>query len=345
MVKGKVFFFKTADPVAENAIVYVANRFGAQKTYMLESIAPRAASFTYTVLTSVLRYNVDTFILLAVSGASGAFAQQTIFNIGGGDWFQAEILDGGDYALLPVNFDSTGSFTVNISDGIHEDSFTITVTSFADAVGTYVRTGYHLNNLYAGVTRKLLIVGTGMSNVVTAYLNGAAVDFFLVKDTYLVLVLDDVISGANSITLYDISNTLLDTISISASYVCDADIPAFYYEENSLYCIWLDINPEEVEVVYPYVVSVLNTAGQTLDLLQNTQVSSASFEMIVRNKNGNIVPLASYTITGLNFVTNGMSDRDGKIVVALNNLPDYFEITFVSYELQYLNRNYSKATL
>lgn len=346
MVKGRSFIFRTPNPLVADQLAYANDRSGPRSVYLMQSTSPRSATFVYTVATSTIQSGISTYIIL-VGAAAGTFAPGMIFNLNNGSWAQAEVIGSGQYALLPVNISAAGSYTVYLDDGVNTGNFSITATTVTDIVGTYARTSYTNNTLYPGLSRSLMVIGTGTKNVATVNLNGTSVTFTAVRDNYLIINLTGVVAGVNTIQLYDTSNTLLDTISIAVGgNTCQIDLSGYYYTSNFITTVHFSGSVEDLDsIIIDDGVNYVASDVQTYNQLQSKQVSSEAFTMIVRNKEGQIVPLTAYTITGDNYVSNGMADYNGKISVALTDLPDYFTITFASYELQYLNSSYSKASL
>jgi len=346
MVKGRSFIFRTPNPLVADQLAYVNDRSGPRSVYLMQSTSPRDATFSYTVASSTVQSGVSTYIIL-LGAAAGTFSPGMIFNLNNGTWAQAEVIGSGQYALLPVNISAAGNYTVYLDDGENTGNFTITASTATDIVGTYARTSYTYNTLYPGLSRNLLVIGTGTKNVATVNLNGTSVSFTAVRDNYLIIHLTGVVAGANSIQLYNTSNTLIDTISIVvAGNTCEVDLSGYYYTSNYITTVHFSGSLDDIDSInIDDGVDFLIPDAQTYSQLQSKEVSSEAFMMIVRNKEGQIVPLTAYTITGDNYVSNGMADYNGKISLALTDLPDYFTITFASYDLQYLNSSYSKASL
>jgi len=346
--QGRKLIYDTPLGVGDPQICYMADHNGIRNVYMTPVTSPQDATFNtdFTLITDQITTHQDTFIALR-SLVAGTFAQEILFKIDSGEWTQGEVITS-QFAILPVTFSQIGTYNITVTDGVNTSTFTVTATITAATIGSFGIISSYYDVGFAGVSRTVVVYGMGMGNVTRVELLGVAdLTYTLIQDSVLIINATGLVVGANTIRMYDSTGATLGDIVITPTVTSQKDIEVFYHTTSLITTVWVKTDIYFDDIYFFDGAITRRYDHRILDMYQSDNLTKDTFILIVRDKSGAIMPLATYTITGkastgTNFSLTGNSNRNGVVQISLSALPDYFTITFASYELAYLNRSYSK---
>lgn len=288
-----------------------------------KGVSPKVATNTVVrQYPAIVPLGVDTYVVL--EGAANAFSPVLMAAVSG-SYSRAIVLEG-QAVLIPVNYTSAGTNTIPITDGVNPVSLTVTSGTSLSVAGSFsISANYH-NYLCIIGGSKVLITGTGMNSVASIVDSDSnVIDFTIVDDTHLVFT-TKAFSAVGSKT-YTFKNAAAATLGTQAlTFASDNTVEgdAFFWQDAN------DIITVDYIADYDYAMVAWDTTPYYSFASFNSNITAASsaqyFTRIVRDRNGIVIPYASYEIKNIYGVQafRGEANNDGVIQLACSLLPNPF---------------------
>lgn len=252
-------------------------------------------------------------------------------------------LIGSDYLIIELSTSglSLGANSVTLYMGgvAYTVSFSVVTDIPVSSETVPVVTSAQFSDIISGVSRAVLLVGTDLHNITSVKLDGVAISYTLLNDTLILAEVAISDLSAHSLTAYA-GATLKHTSSLQATDSQSDDLEFYHYISGGLLFV---VQPVELFCTVTDGSGNAHFAADSIDSIFTALTrQEALFVYYVRDRGGRVVPNTGYQIFASNFSLSGFADANGRISIPLSSLPSVFTLSFLAYDLSYLNQTFSK---
>lgn len=323
---------------------------GPRTLKLRQGLAARDASLAVTLMTPEPEVGQDTFLVLI--GAFGAVPNQLVVSSDGN--YSKAIAISNRAAIIPIHLTTTGPKTLYLKDGYHADiAVPVTAVATTPVSGTFAVSYLHYDIPIGGISPQPAIVGgTGMLQVASVWSDTAAalLNFKRYRDSYVLIDMAGLASGANVIRLRDSAGVDLYTFTVTVSDVQQDTVAGWYVVAGTASFVWLDTDENitaPLLVLPPADTNYVAESASFDDYYGSLVAADSMFVMAARLKNGQTMPYASYRIATADGsqVFDSAADADGMVRIPKGLLPEVFQIFFDYHGLRYLNQMFRKEVV